>query len=122
LSESQKRQRAHGIYVACTDEERERIAAKAQAAGMSTASYLRACALGDGGPRAQRSPTIEHKLAGEAIAELNKAGSNLNQIARAVNMANWPEAAHMRAALDIVQRAALHILKAFAYKRHDEEG
>ncbi|MGA2734824.1 MAG: hypothetical protein ABSG35_19785 [Syntrophobacteraceae bacterium] len=51
MSRSQKRQRACGIYVACTDEERERITTKAQAAGMSTASYLRACALGDGGPR-----------------------------------------------------------------------
>ena len=59
--------------------------AKAAEAGLSVASFLRASALGDAGPRARRAPTVEKELLGAAIAALNKVGSNVNQIARALN-------------------------------------
>jgi len=63
-----------------------RLEAKAAEAGMSRGSYIRAAALGDAGPRARRAPTVEKALLGAAIAELNMVGSNINQIARVLNM------------------------------------
>lgn len=104
------------------DKECAALKLRAKEAGLSTAAYLRACALGDAGPRAQRSPTINRALAAQAIAELNKAGSNLNQIARAVNMKNWPGTASIVEAADTVTRAARQILQAFGYKTHDSQG
>lgn len=68
-----------------TEAEETLLAAKSQAAGLSIASFLRASALGDAGPRARRVPTIEKEILGLAIAELNKVGSNVNQIARSSN-------------------------------------
>jgi len=84
---------------------------RAEKAGLSTAAYMRACALGDAGPRARRSPTLNRELAAHAIAELNKAGSNLNQIAHALNRKDWPGTASVVGAADTVKRAALQILE-----------
>ena len=65
---------------------------------------------------------MERSLAAQAIAELNKSGSNLNQIARAVNMEQWPGTSSMTTAADAVRRAATQILQAFGYKTHDSQG
>lgn len=119
---SETRQRAARITVRFLPEEHAELEARAAAAGLSPSAYLRACALGDAGPRARRSPTVERSLAAQAIAELNKAGSNLNQIARAVNMEQWPGTSNMTAAADAVRRAATQILQAFGYKTHDSQG
>jgi multidrug resistance efflux pump len=118
---SETRQRAKRETIRFLDEEHAAIRAKAESAGLSFGAYLRACALGDAGPRARRSPTIDRKVAAQAIAELNKAGSNLNQIAHAVNMKNWPGRAPVERATAAVNRAALQILQAFGYKTHDRE-
>lgn len=119
---SENRQRMKGTFVRLTEAEHEAAKAKADAAGLSFAAYLRACALGDAGPRAQRSPTIERGLAAQAIAELNKAGSNLNQIAHSINMEMWPGTPHVTGACDAVRGAALQILRAFGFKSHDSQG
>ena len=52
---------------------------------MSRGSYLRTCALGSPGPRARRSPPVNAEILAHAVAALNKAVSNLNQIARVLN-------------------------------------
>jgi len=57
----------------------------ARTVGLSRGSYLRACALGSPGPRARRAPPINAEALAHATAALNKAGSNLNQIARKLN-------------------------------------
>jgi hypothetical protein len=61
------------------------LAAKAKEAGLSIASFLRASALGDPGSRSRRAPTVEKEILGAAIVELNKVGSNVNQLARRSN-------------------------------------
>ena len=58
---------------------------KAREVGLSLASFLRACGLGTPGPRARRSPPVNAEALGRATAALNKVGSNLNQIAHALN-------------------------------------
>lgn len=78
--------RTRSKLVWLTEAENTQLEAKATAAGLSAASYLRASALGDAGPRARRRPTIEKELLGSAIAELNRVGNNVNQIARMGNI------------------------------------
>ena len=119
---SEARQRAARVTVRFLPDEHAELEARAAAAGLSPSAFLRACALGDAGPRARRSPTVERSLAAQAIAELNKAGSNLNQIARAVNMEQWPGISSVTAAADAVKQAAIQILQAFGYKTHDSQG
>jgi Bacterial mobilisation protein (MobC) len=121
-SRSETRQRPKGVCVRFNESEFLDVESRADGAGLSNAAYLRACALGSAGPRAKRSPTVERKLAAQAIAELNKAGSNLNQIARAVNMALSPAAPEITAAAAAVKKAARQIIRAFGHKTHDSEG
>lgn len=121
-SRSETRQRQHPVCVRFDENEYESLESRADEAGLSHAAYLRTCALGDAGPRARRSPTVERKLAAQAIAELNKAGSNLNQIARAVNMAMHPAAPDIKEAVAAVKKAARQIIRAFGHKTHDSQG
>jgi len=110
-SGSQKRQRQRKIGVPCDAAEFIVIDHKARTAGLSRASFLRACALGTPGPRAQRTPTVNAEALAHATAALNKVGSNLNQIARVLNAANVPLAANeCSAALTEVRAAVVGIL------------
>lgn len=84
-SGSQKRQRAFKIGVGCDAAELVVIDHNARTAGLSRASYLRACALGSPGPRARRAPPVNAEALAHATAALNKVGSLLNQIARTLN-------------------------------------
>ena len=118
---SEHRQRGKIVPTRFLPEEHAELEARAAEVGLSSSAYLRSCALGDAGPRARRSPTLDRELAARAIAELNKAGSNLNQIARAVNMKEWPGTSSMMEAADAVTRAANQVLQAFGYKLHDRE-
>lgn len=118
---SETRERKKRKTIRFLDDEYAAVEAKAEASGLSFGAYLRACVLGDAGPRAQRSPSIDRELAAQAIAELNKAGSNLNQIAHAVNMQKWPGTSHVTEACDVVKAAALQILRAYGYKTHDRQ-
>ena len=119
---SETRQRTNRLTIRLLDDEQAELERRASEAGLSPSAYVRACALGDAGPRARRSPTVERTLAAQAIAELNKAGSNLNQIARAANMNDCPPPSHVAAAAEAVKKAARQILTAFGYKVHDRQG
>ena len=88
---SQQRQRQQGVRARVTPDEYAAIEKRARAAGLSTAAYLRACALGHQGPRSQRRPPVELEQFGKAVAELNKIGSNVNQIAHAANLGKDPD-------------------------------
>jgi hypothetical protein len=78
---------------------------------MSFASFMRACALGEAGPRSRRSPPVNAELLALAVSALNKAGSNLNQIARALNAARAVGAQECVAALAEARAAVLRILE-----------
>jgi hypothetical protein len=119
---SENRRRPHSVTVRFDEKEFPDLESRAEKAGLSKAAYLRSCGLGDAGPRARRSPTVERRLAAQAIAELNKAGSNLNQIARAVNMAAFPAKAEVKDAAEAVKLAARQIIRAFGHKTHDSQG
>jgi hypothetical protein len=111
-SGSQRRQRNQKIGVGCDAAEFVIIDHNARAAGLSRASYLRALALGSPGPRARRSPPVNAEALAHATAALNKVGSNLNQIARALNAGAATIAANeCFTALGEVRAAVARILK-----------
>jgi hypothetical protein len=85
-SGSQKRRRGKGaVLVSLLPEERALAEQKAGDAGLSLSAYGRACMLGNAGPRSRKRLPIDREALAHAVAEFNRAGSNLNQIARALN-------------------------------------
>jgi hypothetical protein len=85
MAGSDKRQRDKIIAFRCLNEEFDAIAAKADKAGLAVAAFMRAAALGDAGPRAQRRPPADHVALRQILGDLGRVGNNLNQIARALN-------------------------------------
>ncbi len=85
MAGSEKRQRGKIQPVRCTLEEFKAIAAKADKAGLAIAAFMRAAALGDPGPRAQRRPPADHVALRQILGHIGSIGNNLNQIARALN-------------------------------------
>ena len=109
---SQQRQRQKGVRARVTADEYAAIENRARAAGLSTAAYLRACALGDKGPRAQRRQPVEMQQFGKAVAELNKIGSNVNQIAHAANMGKDPDRILLKRMAEELSVAVSELLRA----------
>ncbi len=105
-SGSEKRQRTKRQSVRFSEDEFNRIAARADNSGLGFAAFLRAAALdGDAGPRAQRRPPADHKALRQILGHVGRIGNNVNQIARALNAeeaASIPELREaLRAYLDI---------------------
>lgn len=90
---SERRQRAsHPAQMRLTLEERGELERRAERAGLSVAAYMRYQCLGEAGPRAVKRPPVERQALavlinqlGQSAGELGKCGSNVNQIARALN-------------------------------------
>jgi hypothetical protein len=110
-SGSNKRQRGAPVSIRLLPEERAELETRAREAGLSTGSYLRACALGSPGPRAKRSPPVNAEALALAVAELNKVGSNLNQIARVLNAGQATGSKESLAALAETRAAVARILE-----------
>ena len=108
MAGSDKRQRGKIVASRCSDEEFNAIAAKADKAGLSNGAFMRAAALGDAGPRAQRRPPADHIVLRQLLGEAGRIGNNVNQIARALNsgdQANLPELQEaLRACIDTQNR------------------
>jgi hypothetical protein len=85
---SDTRQRRHVEQFRADDAEHAALEARARDSGLKIGAYVRACALGDAGPRSRRQsrlPAIDAKELARNNAELNWIGSNLNQAVRALN-------------------------------------
>jgi hypothetical protein len=89
------------------------IQEKARIAGMSIAGFMRAVALGSAGPRARRSPPVNVEVLARAVAQLNKAGSNLNQIAHRLNAGQAAGTTETLAALAETRAVLAQIRDAF---------
>lgn len=116
VSGSQKRQRMKGVRAAVTEAEYDALQERARNAGLSTAAYLRACALGDKGPRAKPAPPVNRALLGLTLAELKRVGNNLNQIAHHLNAGGHPENRHIADAHADLSACLQSILKALGKK------
>jgi hypothetical protein len=109
---SRKRQRGRNLSVPVTPAECLAIDDRARAAGLSRASFLRACALGTPGPRARRRPSVEIEALARAVTALNKAGGLLNQAVRQLNIGGSIGLAHSSfAALNDTRAAVSQILQ-----------
>lgn len=70
------------LEVRVTERERAAISARSRRAGLTASEYVRRRALGDDGrPRLD----VDAAALSKALADLKHAGSNVNQIARALN-------------------------------------
>jgi Bacterial mobilisation protein (MobC) len=97
---SDKRRRSRQSLVRWTDEEFNAIATKADKAGLAVAAFMRAAALGDSGPRAQRRPPADHVALRQLLGHVGHIGNNINQIARALNTAEKAGFTGLSAALN----------------------
>ena len=88
------------IAVRCTTDDHALIDQQASRAGLSVSAYLRHLALGTPGPRAVRRPPIERAELARLLGHVGKIGSNVNQLAKRVNMTrnlpSWSELASMQ--------------------------
>lgn len=110
-SGSTTRQRGNPLSFRLLPGERAQLELRAREAGLSIGSYVRASALGSAGPRARRSPPVNAELMAHAVAQLNKAGSNLNQIAHVLNAGRAAGTKECLEALAEVRAAAAKILE-----------
>ena len=116
-SGSDKRQRIKRCTMRLLDDEFNRIAAKADKAGLSFTAFLRAAGLdGDAGPRAQRRPPIDHKVLRQLLGETGRIDNNLNQIARALNSRQKLNQPGLQAALRDINDIRNGILDALGKK------
>jgi hypothetical protein len=114
-SGSDKRQRNRRISLRYTDDEFNRIAAKADRAGLAVAAFLRASALdGDAGVRARRRPPADHKALRQLLGECARVGNNINQIARRLNADGPLDIPELREALAAYLEIRAAILRALA--------
>ncbi len=93
-----KRQLAETVVLRCTAQEKDKLKAQAEAAGVTISALLRAT-LGLVKPTRRRAaPKVDPRL----VAELSRIGTNLNQIARAVNTATSAGEARQLNGLQII--------------------
>lgn len=83
-SGSQTRQRTRHIKIHLTEVEYAAAVERANRAGLSLSSMARITLLGGDAPVTRRPP-VEKALLAQALGQLGKVGSNINQIAHAVN-------------------------------------
>ena len=82
---SEKRQRNKITPIRWASDEFNKVAAKADKAGLTFGAFIRALGLGDAGPRARRCRPINDQILVKVIGLHGKYGSNLNQIAYKLN-------------------------------------
>ncbi len=110
-SGSQKR-RQQRISLGLEPADLDAVDARAEAAGLSRAAYIRAAVLGHPGIRAVPRPHVEKALLGQAVGQLGRIGNNLNQLAHQANAGRvlGPEA--LEPALAEVRATVAAVMKA----------
>ena len=82
---SEKRQRNKITPIRWASDEFNKVAAKADKAGLTFGAFIRALSLGEAGPRARRRRPINDQVLVRVMGLHGKYGSNLNQIAYKLN-------------------------------------
>ena len=82
---SERRQKGKVLSVRVSPAEHQVVEAHAEREGLSIGSFVRSRILEKPTTRAIRRPPVEVQTLSILQASLNKVGSNLNQIARAIN-------------------------------------
>ncbi len=111
---SEKRQRNKTVHIRLTDAEHAALLAAADNVGLTLGAYMRATALGSPGPRAARKPPVVREELVRILSQLGKIGSNVNQIARAVNSGDDPNGLSDDIKAAVVALAEIHAAAAHA--------
>jgi hypothetical protein len=82
---TEKRQRNKITQIRWASDEFNKVAAKADRAGLTFGAFIRALGLGDPGPRARRRRPVNDQILVKLIGLHGKYGNNLNQIAYKLN-------------------------------------
>jgi hypothetical protein len=109
---TEKRQATSMVSFRLLPPERAQVEARADAAGLSLGGYIRSLLLAAPLMRSRRRPSIQVLALARLLAELNKIGSNINQLARCANMGTIPDWPEIRAAQRDLHRAVEAILDA----------
>lgn len=119
-SGTNKRQRGRTKTVRFTQEELTTVETLSSRSGLAVGAFLRAAALGDSGPRAQRRPPVDHQALRQILGHCGRIGNNLNQIAKHLNAGGQPEMEELREALTAYLGIRTAILAALAMKTTQE--
>ena len=82
---TEKRKRSRVVGIRMTDEEYAQTEAAAERKGLTVPSYARHTLLAEPQTRSRRRPRADVATLARFCGELNRIGSNINQIARAAN-------------------------------------
>ena len=110
-SGTDQRRRTAVIAFRCTPEEKHTIQSFADRANVGEAAYCRAVLLRRKIPTAPMSKTSRADLSG-AVAQLGKVGSNVNQIARALNGGDAVLDDDIAATMEAIRETVTALLKA----------
>src|SRR5262249_52304177 len=118
ISPGQRPRETRNRFVALrlSEDEYRLLAEYSRRAGLARGGYLRAVALGSPGPRARRVPPVNIEALARAVAQLNRAGNNLNQIAKLLNAARASGAKESLEALAETRSAVAQIVAAVGRK------
>lgn len=112
---AEREKRTARFELRLTEAEADRIRERAGASGLSTAAYIRRSALSGGEP----APVADVRELRPLYAELRRCGSNVNQIARALNTygAEGARDAAVAASLAALERACNAVADAMSAAR-----
>ena len=99
-SGSAKRQRDCVIKIRTKPEERAKIAANADAAGLCLSSFLRILGTGEQRSHERRRPTLDMTLLAQAMAQVGRIGGNLAQFLKLANRGEIVAANDLDAAVE----------------------
>lgn len=97
---AEKDNRSAQVHLRLTSDEAARMRERAEASGLGLSAYIRRASLSGGGP----APVADARELRPLYAELRRCGSNVNQIARALNTYGAGDAA-VASALAALERA-----------------
>jgi uncharacterized protein (DUF1778 family) len=90
-SGTEKRQLQARLSVRCTHAQRQKIAAAADAAGLSVSAYVLAVVFNQALERNVAVPKIDREALRQILAQLGRLNGNLYQIVRALNFRETPD-------------------------------
>jgi hypothetical protein len=113
-SETRRKQRI--VNLRATAEEYAVVEQAAKNAGLTMGSYIRETILAVPKTTTRRVPRADVIVLAKLIAELNRIGGNINQIARALNCGHVPERAWLRDTLALLLQTMKVIRAAMGFK------
>jgi hypothetical protein len=115
-SGSESRRKGRIVNFRATAEEYATVERAAQNAGLTLGSYIRETMLTAPETQRRRSARADVAMLAKLIAELNRIGGNINQIARAVNKGEQPERTWLGDALTMLLYTMKIVRAAMGFK------